>query len=305
MKTAIVVPTYNRSALVARMLGSLSQCSFPDDVEVIVVENGKRSGTEAVCRSISLDGRVRYLFVEQSGRSRAMNKGMEHTDADFFIFFDDDLTFMPSIVRQYVEAAHRYGPGHFFGGPLVADAEVACAPHLVPHLPSSCKDWSMSHDGATISLSDELLFFGANWAAFRSDLARAGKFSEKVGVSSSKLSPVGEETLIQREMLKLGMRGIYLQEAGIYHLVPKECYTAQWIQNRKTRHGITDYILDMQKSEKVRSLFGVPTWVLFALVKEYIRGAKAALLFASLEQRTAISMRISYLRGVLYGAFLI
>jgi glycosyltransferase involved in cell wall biosynthesis len=227
MKTAIIIPTYNRPALVARMLDSLNRCHFPDDVEVIVVENGKRNGTEEVCQNQPLGGRVRYLFVEQAGRSLALNTGMRQSDADFLIFFDDDLRFAPEIVSLYVAAAKKYGPRHFFGGRLIADAEVPCSSHLLPHLPSSCKDWALPHDGATIALTDEMMFFGANWAGFRIDIEQVGNFSESIGVTSSKLSPVGEETIMQRSMLEAGMNGIYIHDAAIYHLVPKECYTVQ------------------------------------------------------------------------------
>jgi hypothetical protein len=70
------------------------------------------------------------------------------------------------------------------------------------------------------------------------------------------------------------------------------------------RHGITDYILDMQTTGKVRMIGGMPAWAISALAKEYVKAMKALLTFRSLERRTAISMRISYLRGMLLGAFM-
>lgn len=304
MKTAIIVPTYNRPALVARMLESLSKCDFPSDVEILIIENGIRTNVREICKGNSIDGRVRYIFVEKAGRSIALNIGIKQSDAEFLIFFDDDLTFASNIIVRYVAAAEKYGPKHFFGGPLVADAESICSPHLIPHLPSSCKDWFLPNDEALISLSDEVMFFGANWAGFRSDLLDIGCYSEDIGVTASNLSPVGEETLMQRNMLKAGLVGIYLNDALIYHLVPKECYTEKWIRNRKMRHGITDYILDMQKPDRVNTIFGIPTWVLPALIREYFKALKSALKYDSVQRRTAINMRISYLRGMLYGAFL-
>lgn len=304
MKTTIIVPTYNRPALIGRMLDSLRECEFPPNVEILIVENGKRTKTQEICKENSLGGRVRYIFVEKAGRSVALNIGIKQSDAEFLIFFDDDLTFAPDIIGLYVAAAKKYGPRHFFGGPLIADAESTCLPHLIPHLPSSCKDWSMPNDESQISLTDEVMFFGANWAGFRSDLLDFGGYSEDIGVSASRYSPVGEETLMQQNMLKAGLIGIYLQGALIYHLVPKECYTEKWIRNRKMRHGITDYILDMQKTNRVKTVFRIPIWVLPALGKEFIKALGAALKFEPVQRRTAISMRISYLLGMLYGAFL-
>ena len=112
------------------MLKSLNECDFPAhaDVEVVVVENGKRAGTEEVCKKYPIGNRVRYVFVDAPGRSRALNAAIRESDADFLIFFDDDLRFPKQIIAEYISAAERYGPGHFFGGPLIADVLAPCPP---------------------------------------------------------------------------------------------------------------------------------------------------------------------------------
>jgi glycosyltransferase involved in cell wall biosynthesis len=303
MKIAIIVPTYNRPLLVQKMLSSLAECEFPDDdIEVIIAENGKKAGTEEVCQANTVGGRVRYTFIENACKSLALNATIKGSDADFFIFFDDDVTFPKQILSTYVSAAKRYGPGHFFGGPLIADTEVSCPLHLTPYLPPSSKDWTLGDKEIAIDQSHTDMFFGANWAAFRSDFEKVGFFSEELGVTSDQLSPLGEETVLQQDLLKAGLRGIYLPNAVIYHLVQKECYTMAWVRNRKARHGVTDYLVHHQNKKDIRTLFGVPAWTIRALFEEYLKLAGSLLSFAQIEKRTKILMRISYLNGIFYAA---
>ena len=139
MKTAIIIPTHNRPSMVERLLDNMRSCSFPSDVEICIVENGPACGVEDICKSFSLDVPVRYLYVPASGKSLAQNHGIAFSDADFFIFLDDDIRVSTDIIETYVYAARRYGPGFFFGGPLFVDAEIQCPSHLVPHLPFSAK----------------------------------------------------------------------------------------------------------------------------------------------------------------------
>jgi GT2 family glycosyltransferase len=288
------------------MLKSLGECNFPAhaEVEILVVENGKRAGTEEICKKYPIGGRVRYIFVDAPGRSRAMNTAILASDADFLIFFDDDLRFPKNIVDEYVAAAERYGPGHFFGGPLIADAEVNCPTHLIPFLPPSAKDWSLGDNEIELGNDVVDMFFGANWAVFKNDLERVGKFSEELGVSSSQLSPLGEETVMQRELLRAGMRGIYLPKAPIYHLVQKECFTLEWIRERKARHGVTDYLLHHKNKTDKNQIFGIPAWVVRSLLEEHIRLLIAWITFAPVERRTMLQMRISYVKGIMHSALL-
>jgi glycosyltransferase involved in cell wall biosynthesis len=128
MKTAIIVPTYDRPLMLERFLKSLTQCIFPPDVYIYVIENGSRSGAESVCNANNIERRVQYLHLPVKSKSLALNHVIKSSDADFLIFFDDDITVPSNIVGTYVGAAQRYGKGYFFGGPLVADAEVPCPP---------------------------------------------------------------------------------------------------------------------------------------------------------------------------------
>jgi GT2 family glycosyltransferase len=303
MKTAIIIPTYKRLWLIERVLRNLTRCAFPPDVEICVVENGSRDGVESLCRDFSVGDRVCYLHTPVPGRSKAVNLAIRAMDADFFIFFDDDVTFAEDMVEIYVDAARRHGQGHIFGGPLVPDAEMRCPSYLIPYLPRSATGWSLGDGEIEIPASQFEYFFGANWAVFKSDLMTSGLFSEDLGVGAAKNSPMGEETELQHRLINASVKAVYLPRATIHHLVPPECYTMKWAWRRTFREGVTDWKLVHRFEPMRRRIFGIPLWIIRAVA---IQEFKVTLSYApgfSIERRTEIKIREAYLAGLLHGAW--
>ena len=303
MKTAVIIPTYKRPFLAERVLRTLTRCALPPDVEICVVENGPADGVEGLCREFSVGNRVRYLYSPMAGRSKAVNFAIGATDADFLIFFDDDVTFAQDMIETYVDAARRYGPGYIFGGPLVPDAETRCPSHLIPYLPRSATGWSLGDREIEIPASQFEYFFGANWAVFRSDLMTSGLFSEDLGVGAAKNSPMGEETELQHRLIDASVKAIYLPRAIIHHLVPQECYTMKWAWRRTFREGVTDWMLVHRSKPIRRGVFGIPLWIIRALATQETKVILSHLPGSSMDRRAEIKIREAYLAGLLYGAW--
>jgi len=291
--------------MVEQLLDSLAQCAFPPRLDIYVVENGVRSSTEDVCKASPVGNRVRYLYSASAGKTPALNLAIQASDADFFIFFDDDVRVSTGIIETYVEAAQRYGPGHFFGGPLLIDAEAPCPAHLVPYLPPSATGWAFANRETEIKASEFVFFFGANWGAFRPDLRKSGLFSEHLGPSPAKYAPSGDEQELQRRLIKASVRAIYLPSAVIRHHVGKECYTKQWVWRRHFMHGMYDYALNLYRSDaqETQEIFDIPLRVIRSFAKQELKVLGSRLLRFPIERRTRIQMRQAYLTGWLYGAF--
>jgi GT2 family glycosyltransferase len=302
MKTTIIIPTYNRPLMVERLLINMSQCSFPPEVDIYIVD-GSRSGTQAVCEANTVGNRVRYLYSENAGQAKAINLALRTSIADFFIFFDDDITVPANMIETYVAAAQRYGPGHFFGGPLVADAEVPCPPHLAPHLPPSAKGLSLADHETEIRPSEFSFFFGANWAVFRSDLLSSGFFLENLGEAQSKITPVGDETELQHRLINASVRAIYLPSAVIHHFVGRECYTEKWVWSRTFRHGLYDYQGSRGNGQQTATMFGVPLWLIRATMIVELKLFILRLRSFPIERVIDIKMKQAYYFGWLYGAW--
>src|SRR5687767_8096507 len=93
-EVSVVIPTYNRSALlldaVSSVLGQNSQSPY----EIIVVDNNSKDDTPAVVRSLieSHPGKVRSIFEPKQGNAHARNRGIESASGAIIAFIDDDVT---------------------------------------------------------------------------------------------------------------------------------------------------------------------------------------------------------------------
>ncbi|MEJ0034341.1 MAG: glycosyltransferase family A protein [Bacteroidota bacterium] len=89
---SIVIPTYNRAALVALSIQSVLKQGL-QDFEIIVVDDGSRDDTEARVRAIN-DPRLFYHRKENGERGAARNFGARVARGTYINFFDsDDLVY--------------------------------------------------------------------------------------------------------------------------------------------------------------------------------------------------------------------
>ncbi|ELZ10994.1 family 2 glycosyl transferase [Halovivax asiaticus JCM 14624] len=91
---SVVIPTYNRAALLSRAIDSvLAQTA--DDFELLVVDDGSTDDTEAVVTGYR-DDRVRYIAHDTNrGANQARNTGIDAADGDFVAFLDSDDEWRP------------------------------------------------------------------------------------------------------------------------------------------------------------------------------------------------------------------
>jgi glycosyltransferase involved in cell wall biosynthesis len=97
ISVSVIIPTYNRAALLAAAIDSvLSQSCVPD--EILVVDDGSTDETPEV---LSRYGRpVRVIRQENRGRSAARNAGLQAATTDAVIFLDSDDLMMPQCVQR-------------------------------------------------------------------------------------------------------------------------------------------------------------------------------------------------------------
>jgi glycosyltransferase involved in cell wall biosynthesis len=104
MGVTVVVPTRNRSALLAMTLRSVLR-QRDVELEVIVVDEGSSDGTAAMLSRLA-DARVRVLRNEvPSGVSTARNRGAAAAVGEWLAFVDDDDLWAPDKLAQQLRAA--------------------------------------------------------------------------------------------------------------------------------------------------------------------------------------------------------
>ena len=93
---SVVIPTYNRGALIDATLESVLTQTYPH-YEVVVVDDCSTDNTDEVMEPYVRDGKVRYLKNERnSERAHSRNVGLEAATGDFATLLDSDDFMYPS-----------------------------------------------------------------------------------------------------------------------------------------------------------------------------------------------------------------
>src|SRR3954469_4879731 len=115
MRVSVVVPTRNRSRLLAATLRSVLR-QRAVDLEVIVVDEGSTDDTGAVIAGLR-DPRIRIVRHDvPRGVSRARNRGAEEARGDWVAFVDDDDLWAPDKLARQVQAALAAGRDWVYTG---------------------------------------------------------------------------------------------------------------------------------------------------------------------------------------------
>ena len=92
LHVSIVIPTYNRARMIKRAVESvISQCVAGD--EIIVIDDGSTDDTKLELESFR--GRIRYIWITNSGAGAARNRGIDEAKNDLIAFLDSDDEWMP------------------------------------------------------------------------------------------------------------------------------------------------------------------------------------------------------------------
>lgn len=98
MQISVVIPAYNRSALLARTLKSiLSQKERVD--EIVVVDDGSLEDLSEIAREFG----ARYIKKEHGGVSSARNVGIESSKNEWIAFLDSDDVWLDDKISKQIE----------------------------------------------------------------------------------------------------------------------------------------------------------------------------------------------------------
>ncbi|MBI1826376.1 MAG: glycosyltransferase family 2 protein [Planctomycetes bacterium] len=104
---SIIIPTYQRAALLPRALNSVA-AQTNDDWEAIVVDDGSTDDTKEVVRQFaSKTGRIRYVHQPNQGASAARNRGIDAASGEFVAFLDSDDEYLPKMIERELSLFRR------------------------------------------------------------------------------------------------------------------------------------------------------------------------------------------------------
>ena len=242
---SVIIPTYNRSALLAESLKSLIKQNFPSEqYEILVVDNNSTDNTREVTESFASNSpvSVRYNFEKEQGLSIARNTGIRNAKGEIIAFVDDDIhadeNWLSAIAKAYEDPSVGCA-----GGPI--------RPIWLGQKPSWLdKMWEpylTINEFEAARVAGEYRWpetpWGANISFRKNVFDRVGMFPENLGrVGVSLLS--NEEVNICKKIAAAGIKIAYAPEAVIHHKIPAERLTKQWFYHRTYWQGRSDAILD-------------------------------------------------------------
>lgn len=100
---SIIVPLYNAEKYISKTLDSFIQQTY-QDWEAIVVDDGSKDNSADIVKEYSKkDPRVKYLYQENAGVSKARNNGISHAGGEFISFCDADDTWYPKNLEKRLD----------------------------------------------------------------------------------------------------------------------------------------------------------------------------------------------------------
>lgn len=296
-KIIIIIPTCRRSKLLKRTLDSLQLCTLPEiPVSAFVVENGDKHNAEEVGSQSSSGIKINYRYHEKANKSSALNSVLPECADSFLIFLDDDVRCSPDLLVKFYEAFKLHGEGCFYGGAMGVDYETPPPEWLKEYLPPSAVGFAYRADPEKVL---EPVFQGCNWALHSSLLEKIGGFNPNYGPGSATGS-TGQESQAMGACIKNGHHGIYVPLAKVWHYVPENRCSQEWLLDRAYKNGVQ---FGQSQEWEGPHWFSVPRWMHRRRIILKLKSIIAS--FSGNEKKTfQQKYEYQFLKGQIKGAFL-
>lgn len=97
MKISVIIPTYNRAAIITDSIDSLCKQDLnPAEFEILIVDNNSKDETRRVVEdaiATHKEHTIRYVYEPRQGDYFARNRGAEEAVGGYLVFTDDDALF--------------------------------------------------------------------------------------------------------------------------------------------------------------------------------------------------------------------
>jgi glycosyltransferase involved in cell wall biosynthesis len=178
MRFSVIIPTFNRSHLLADAIKSALEQTYTDR-EILVIDDGSTDVTADVAASFGQA--IRYVKKENGGKASALNLGIAQAEGELFVVLDDDDLLPPCALARHAEALRReasadfsYGRFARFSGRAVPPMERLTDKEYIP---------TSDPRRLVIKLMENCFLPNPSWAVRREAQSRAGVYADMMPYS--------------------------------------------------------------------------------------------------------------------------
>ncbi|HTX56807.1 MAG TPA: glycosyltransferase family A protein [Candidatus Acidoferrales bacterium] len=201
MRATIQLCTYNRAALLERVLDACFEQTFdPSAYEVVLVNDGSTDTTADVITRARRRATCRFETIDQpnSGLAAGRNAGIARSSGERIIFIDDDVLPLPNFVAEHWRS-HQRAPNAIVRGGAINVESFDELPPPIWHI----TDYSANY------------FWTTNVSVPLATIRAIGGFNES-------FSEYGWEDIDVGLRLRFrGVRAVFNPKALVYHYKPR------------------------------------------------------------------------------------
>ena len=259
-EVSIVIPTYNRSALLRDAVNSVlrqeSECTF----EIVIVDNNSRDNTKAVAQSLIDEhpGKVSYVVETKQGNAHARNRGVTTAKAPIIGFIDDDVTVESNWLQSFMQVLDAYPELSFVGGSVLPQWSEAPPSWVTPDhwAPLALLDYGPNE--LPISAKNPRGLLTANIAFRRNVFEEVGMFSPDLQRVDDGIGSMEDHEFLLR-VCRSGKQGMYLPSMVALAPVDTGRLTKEYHRRWHTGHGHFYAVMNDPEWEQSNfRLIGIP-----------------------------------------------
>ncbi len=248
MKVSVIVPTFNRSALLRQTVESLIRQEFPtDDYEILVIDNACTDDTASVIEHLAAntrDRRLRYLYEPVPGLLAGRHRGAAEARGEILAYTDDDIVADPRWLASIAEAFGKQDV-QLVGGKCLPMWEGR-PPDWVEALWIRRRDAVMLPYYSIVDLGDRGMpmdpnyIWGLNFSIRKRALYDLGGFHpDCVPPAYQRYQGDGETGLTVKARAR-GFKAYYSPGAALRHVVARQRLTYDYMESRQFYQGVCD-----------------------------------------------------------------
>ena len=282
IQISVAICTYNRERYLPQLFRSiLAQTLSVDQFEILLIDNNSPGNTKELFDAFCNENpgiNTRYCLESNQGLSHARNRAIHEAKAALITFLDDDAFIEETYLHELISQFEQHPSCGAVGGPI----------HL--HYEELKPSWENKYLNSLLGYFDKgptPFYFtddyprGSNMAFRMMVFEKTGKFNVELGRIGSQLFG-GEEKDLFNRIYSAEIKVLYAPNAMVFHCVPKERTTFDFIKKQALGTGISERIRSKNEglmsyikritNECIKWIGSIVLWFRYAMFLQIAKG---------------------------------